>query len=163
MAMKTNIAEGNLPSMRANYNWTSKFNTYGLLNKLGIGGSKINFKCGHKHYNIKLNGVHVDKRENHIPMDGARLMRRAGNIFYFLFDLSTHGVNKTSRKRGGYYLYTFEMKNGAWQQQRHYYSVEDVEPLNLGELEFYNVFWKILRHCYYGVAIEEDSGGDNSG
>lgn len=161
--MKVKFSGGKKPSMRANHNWTSVLKPNRFLNKLGIGSSIFTFKCGYRHYDIKLKGVHVDKLENHLVMDKAHFMRRAGERFYFLVDLSEHGVNKTSRERGGYYLYTFEKMNNKWRIKRHYYSLKDVEPLKLDGLMFHNVYWRIIRYCYYGEAIEGDNGGDNSG
>lgn len=159
------IKDGKLPSMRASHAWTSKFSG-GILNKIGIGSTSIRFRCGGNYHDIKIKGVHVDKKQHSIEMDNARLMRQAGDNFFFLVDLSTHGVNKSARKRGGYMLCTFTRANNnanKWIQEEYYYSKEETKPFGIHNVGIAHKAWRIVRYCYYGLAVMEDTGGDNSG
>jgi len=160
--MTIRTSRGEVPTTRANYKWVAEYKIREKLNKLGIGGSKITFNCGYDSHDIYLKGVHIGKGYIQLPMDKARLMRKAGNKFFFLFDLSEYGVNEAFQKRGGYYLYTFAHKKGTWKIKRHFYSLRKTQFLGLDKLKFHNVFWRVLRYCYYGVTIEEDDRSDNS-
>jgi len=150
-----------LPSMRANYNWTSKVKKK-ILGLFGTNGTELTYKCGHSWHTIFLKGVHVPKLEVNVELNTARLMRKRGNIFYFFVDLSVHGVTKTDRKRGGYVLYIINMDGGVLTSGTRHYSIEQVNSVGCEGLEFYNVFWKVLKHLYYNVPVEENMESDNS-
>jgi hypothetical protein len=149
---------------RANYDWTGETQP-SILNQIGLGLTSFSFKCEGVLNNINLKGVHVSKYRFLDRMNKARLMREKGNRFYFLVDLATHGVSEASRKRGGHYLYvitekhrrvdpkTGKVSNKGWKVRRIYYSLELTAHLNLGSLKFHNHYWRIMKHCYYGVAV----------
>lgn len=152
---------GKTPSMRINHEWKAH-------SKKGLFGgyTKFTFNCRGESHTIKLKDVLIDKNEHFIVTDKARLMREAGDRFFFMVDTKTYGVNKFTRKGDGYYLFTFKrnkFNSSRWDIERFYYSAEEVLKANVTpELEFHNVFWRVIRYCYYGVAIKENDGGDNS-
>lgn len=151
--------------MRSDHRWTSEF-VKSFKNGFGVGSSILKFKCGTVNYEVKLYGAHVDKKSMYIEMDKARLMREKGDKFFFMVDMTFHGVNWLTRKRGGYTLFTMERSEKVacgWEVKRYFYSRKESAHCNVEDKTFPHVFWRIIRGCYYNVAIVENLGDDNSG
>jgi hypothetical protein len=142
------------PTTKARHNWESRAEGNNSIFRL---------PCKGMYHNIKIKGVNITKTTVDQVMTHARLMRQTGDKFFLLVDKEVHGVNPLSRLIGGYYFYVIEMDGGEWCIKRHFYSKFKLRKLKLDGLQFYNKFWRVFNSCYYGMATEENVGGDNSG
>lgn len=164
MVRKVDVVDlkvGKTPTDRNHFEWTAR------SKKKLLGGSTLfTFSCKGVNSDVILTGVHIDKNETNIVMDKARFMRKRGDNFYLIADLGTHGVNKLARKRGGYYLYAIKRNKqypSCWDVKRYFYSYRKAREAGVHQdLQMHNVYWRVMRYCYYGMAIKEANGDDNS-